>query len=188
MQAHSNNKISGEESLALDLEYIEPALTTVVPRAQELIDIDTGEITSIEHAQEVSKRARELVSAIGDGVMSPELLCGDLIIRERPTGPETPASKRAKGCTLRQGGHAPGHLRNDFCDALEAYRLCNNDDEDSAKITSRLNELCGKLWNCADILPSGVRFEMEMIGLEPETTTNTFAGAARLIRAHIANS
>ncbi len=138
MQARSNNKISGKESLALDLEYIEPVITTVAPMARELIDIDTGEIASIERAQEVSTRVRELVSAIGDGVTSAELFCRDLIIRERPTGPETPASKRAKGCTLPQGGHAPGHLRNDFCDALEAYRLCNDDDEDSAKITSRL--------------------------------------------------
>lgn len=61
----------------------------------------------------------------------------------------------------RRGGHAPGHLRDAFCDWVEAGM---RDDEVGAGVLYEgprpLRWLLGQLHNCSDILPTWVADEL----------------------------
>jgi hypothetical protein len=48
-----------------------------------------------------------------------------------------------------RGGHAPGHLRDEFENLV--FKDSDTDDQQG-----RLEPLCGLLWNCSDIMPSGL--------------------------------
>jgi hypothetical protein len=43
--------------------------------------------------------------------------------------------------------HSSGDAQTDFCGQLESYAV-------TGEATNELDRLCGKLWNCTDILPS----------------------------------
>src|SRR5262245_21907195 len=59
------------------------------------------------------------------------------------------------------GGHAPGHVRDAFIDALDQFEAWENGEpEPSIEIDGQalsLSEVCGLVWNCTDIMPAAVR-------------------------------
>jgi hypothetical protein len=66
--------------------------------------------------------------------------------------------------TLPAAGHAPGHLRDAFCEAIAG----RDDDE--------LHRLSGLLWTCTDTLPSAFCGSLDL----PDGST--YAQAARAVR------
>ena len=63
----------------------------------------------------------------------------------------------------------PTELYADFCGALEGYAV-------TGETTKELDRLCGKLWNCTDILPQiGCNDAQVPVG-------STYARAAQAIR------
>jgi hypothetical protein len=84
--------------------------------------------------------------------------------------------------SVTQGGHAPGHLRDDFCATLEAIV---HEGAESGETLTRLYELLGRLWNCADTLPGDMISTVEEF-IEPEEARfGSYAGAARVVRRKI---
>jgi hypothetical protein len=103
------------------------------------------------------------------------------------------------------GGHAPGHIRQVFIDAIEAYRdwepgtpepTVSYDVRSPAQhpqeffhIETReipISQACGLVWNCADILPNS-NFDtlFRHCGVEPIPERQTYASAARALKAAI---
>lgn len=92
----------------------------------------------------------------------------------------------------RYDGHAPGHVRDMFLNAIEAfYRWRGKGPAPTVEFEVHclprqisLSEACGLLWNCRDILP-GSHFDMlEEFGLK----SRTYAAAARAIHSRLAIS
>jgi hypothetical protein len=81
---------------------------------------------------------------------------------------------------LPGGGHAPGHLRNEFLEALEAHYKNRTD----SKIRERLAAACALLWNCTDILP-GSDAAMVADLVSGERRGYSYAAAARQIRSYL---
>jgi hypothetical protein len=85
-----------------------------------------------------------------------------------------------------RGGHAPGDVRNAFVDeAIPAY-IAWEDGEPEPTVELReqqvsISQLCGLLWNCHDILPSGAIFELD--GCDADLKSQTYASAARWMKA-----
>ena len=95
-----------------------------------------------------------------------------------------------------RGGHAPGHLRDAFADALDIktsespakwYENLNADtiSFDDPKMQKRWKSLSprdkgiwliGQLWNCTDIMPSGL---CDTLDLHPGST---YASGVRNLR------
>lgn len=65
-------------------------------------------------------------------------------------------------------GHAGGHLRDRFIELVE--------EGADSPLTAELSGLCGKLWNCIDVLPG---FVCDELGL---TAGSNYAKAARQLR------
>ena len=91
------------------------------------------------------------------------------------------------------GGHAPGHVRDTFLQALEAYLQWENGDPEP-KVTYEvryepqeisISEACGLVWNCTDIVPSLAFGTLEDCGIE--CSRQTYAAAARALKFAIAN-
>ena len=61
-----------------------------------------------------------------------------------------------------RGGHAPGHLREAFDDWADelSYRRDRQPEIDGAKVEG--SWLIGQLWNCTDIMPSGVSDALDL--------------------------
>jgi hypothetical protein len=84
-----------------------------------------------------------------------------------------------------RNGHAPGHVRDTFCDAVEAYVGWNKGEPEPTveyeikyvprKIT--ISKACGLLWNCTDIIPSLEVQSLRDCGLE--IGRQTYAACAR---------
>ena len=77
-----------------------------------------------------------------------------------------------------RGGHAPGHVREAFQDAIDGDGTLAEyvviDD------TPRpLTWLVGQLWNCTDIVPSATCWSLDM----PQGST--YAQAARVVKARL---
>ncbi len=64
-------------------------------------------------------------------------------------------------------GHAPGHLRDQFCELIES----------GEHGTPALQRLAGRLWNCTDTLPSDYCLCLALPG------GTTYAQAARRLRS-----
>jgi hypothetical protein len=96
---------------------------------------------------------------------------------------------------LPRSGHFPGHLREAFLAAIEAY-LVWEDRESEPKITVEIHyqeremlisEVCGWLWNCTDILPGTEYRELvDNARWEHEAPKcQTYAAAARYLLSEI---
>jgi hypothetical protein len=76
--------------------------------------------------------------------------------------------------------HSKGHLRNRFLELLE-----DDDYLDIEEKQRSMMRICGKLWNSTDILPSGVRSELDEL-FEPfsddYSQVGTYGQAARRMR------
>jgi len=97
----------------------------------------------------------------------------------------------ARAYRRHNGGHFPGHLRDAFIEAVAAYRAWESDEPEPTIAVEfgyverqmTLTQVCGLLWNCTDILPSGEVSELEYRGIE--LRTNTYAAAARAMKSAI---
>jgi len=72
-----------------------------------------------------------------------------------------------------RGGHAPGHLRNAFCDwweypcGLDDRRQCPCDLDELVSIGDYgdrrpVRWLVGRLWNCTDIMPGDICNDLDL--------------------------
>ena len=91
---------------------------------------------------------------------------------------------------LRQG-HAPGHVRETFCNAVEAW-LRWRPDEPEPVVEYEINyephlipisRACTLVWNCNDIVPGDVADTLcnEQLGMK----SRTYAACARAMFADI---
>jgi hypothetical protein len=88
---------------------------------------------------------------------------------------------------LPGGGHAPGHLRNEFLEALEAHYKnleAHYKNRTDSKIRERLAAACALVWNCTDILP-GSDAAMVADLVSGERRGYSYAAAARQIRSYL---
>jgi hypothetical protein len=105
---------------------------------------------------------------------------------------------RSKTYDPAQGGHAPGDLRDVFCEAVEAYQKRG---EFPRVVTLReqrvpLSYVCTLLRNCVDVLPGWVGHELEELGLLDYTKTSrtvreipfSYAGASRFVKSTLAKA
>jgi hypothetical protein len=95
----------------------------------------------------------------------------------------------------RKGGHAPGHIRDAFCNAMWAFiDWDRNDPEPTIEVEIRyrprkmtVSQVCGLLWNCSDILP-GVLSEQIAEACQVDNMHQTYAAAARLVIRELKSS
>jgi hypothetical protein len=89
----------------------------------------------------------------------------------------------------RRGGHYPGHYRDAFLEAIDAFSAWEaNEPEPTIEFETnfvprdvKLSEACRLLWNCSDILPTHAFTTIEDCGIRPGR--RTYAAAARAIYA-----
>jgi hypothetical protein len=93
-----------------------------------------------------------------------------------------------------RGGHAPGDIRDAFCEAVDAYEAWN-DGEQEPTIEVRHQELaisdvCGLLWCCTDIMPSSLYTQIRDLFRWPTEMPQrrTYAVGARLLKGMIASA
>jgi hypothetical protein len=85
------------------------------------------------------------------------------------------------------GGHSPGHVRDTFVSAIDAYLAWEQgESEPTVDFEVRrearpitISQACGMVWNCSDILPSGAVNTLDECGLE--LGRRTYAAAARTL-------
>ena len=70
-----------------------------------------------------------------------------------------------------RGGHAPGHLRDAFAEAVETERAVELDG-----IMRSPHWLAGQLWNCTDVMPSALCKDLDL------PRGSTYARGARQAR------
>jgi len=95
-----------------------------------------------------------------------------------------------------RGGHCPGHVRDTFISALEAYEAWEDGkpeptvefevDHEPRSIT--ISQAAGLVWNCSDILPGSARFIIESTGLDALVKRWTYASAARAMATEISRA
>jgi hypothetical protein len=78
-----------------------------------------------------------------------------------------------------RGGHYPGHLRDMFLEAIDAFRDWNEGEPEPTVEYQKnyqasqipISRACGLLWNCTDIIASGDLYTLELIGTSFFTVT-----------------
>jgi hypothetical protein len=85
------------------------------------------------------------------------------------------------------GGHAGGHVRHAFLEAIDAYMDWESGEpEPTVDFEARpitISRACGIVWNCSDILPSGAVDTLDQC--EIELSRRTYAAAARALSVTI---
>ena len=92
----------------------------------------------------------------------------------------------------RRGGHAPGHIRDTFLRAVDAFEAWEDGEpeptiEHEVHYEPRqisLTQACGLVWNCSDILPNLVVSQLD--GCNVSFNRVSYAAAARAMRQQIA--
>ena len=95
-------------------------------------------------------------------------------------------------CGRRKSGHAPGHIREAFCDAGDAFVEWVESGRSGPEPTvtveihykpreMTLSCVCGLLWNCADQLPG--HFAKRIADACELEAVGSYASAARAMRA-----
>jgi hypothetical protein len=93
----------------------------------------------------------------------------------------------------RRGGHCPGHVRETFLQAVEAFVPW---DDGTPEPTVEfevgyeprpisISKACRLVWNCSDILPGDARTLLEDAELVEPMRSWTYASAARAMYARI---
>lgn len=85
------------------------------------------------------------------------------------------AKKRAASVKRPRHGHLPGHIRDEFGDAIDEYL------EGKVK-ADRLLKACGQVWNCTDITPRTMHEAGAHIVEDQLPARRTYAALARSIR------
>jgi hypothetical protein len=89
-----------------------------------------------------------------------------------------------------RSGHAPGHVRDAFCNAVEAF-VAWKPGEPEPSVEYEVNHeprqvpvshMCGLLWNCTDILPGNYFHDL---ACDLKVGRQTYAAAARAMAAYI---
>lgn len=91
----------------------------------------------------------------------------------------------------RRGGHCPGHVRDTFLEAVEAFRdWADGEPEPTVEFEVNyepraitLSKACGLVWNCSDILPRDALSNLELCDVD--IPRQTYASAARAMAAEI---
>jgi hypothetical protein len=104
----------------------------------------------------------------------------------------TKRSPARRGRRGKRDGHAPGHVRDAFYEAVEVFDHWNGIGPEPMvdfevnfrprKIT--ISEACRKLWNCTDIMPSDLVDSLLEVGIK----SRTYAAGARAMRRWIKNA
>ena len=85
-----------------------------------------------------------------------------------------------------RGGHAPGDLRDAFAEALEEFEaLKEGEPLPTVEVRDQeisLARLCGLLWNCTDIMPSGMCWMVQCCGVDDFLVGSTYATGARQLK------
>ncbi len=71
--------------------------------------------------------------------------------------------------------HAPSELRESFCEMLEEFHASK-----VAIPSVAFRDLCGRLWNCSDILPGHLHDAVKE--LAADNWAGTYGAAARVVR------
>jgi hypothetical protein len=93
-----------------------------------------------------------------------------------------------------RNGHAPGHVRETFANAVEAYVAWNGRDpeptvEYEINYVPRqipISRACGLVWNCTDIV-GGITFDWLNGHLDGAIKRRTYAACARAMLTSIQN-
>ena len=93
----------------------------------------------------------------------------------------------------QRNGHARGHVRAVFCDAVDAFEQWDGTgpepvvEFETQQIS--ISKACGLLWRCTDITPSDIdRQVRDLVGEDAKLPKRrTYAAAARAIRWCIIN-
>ena len=96
--------------------------------------------------------------------------------------------------TKLRNGHAPGHIRSAFLDAVWAYQAWEEGEpEPCVDVEIRyephstpIGRVCGMLWNCTDIIPGLVFDTLADCGLD--VGRRTYAACAQAMKAEIERS
>ena len=92
---------------------------------------------------------------------------------------------------IGMGGHSPGHVRNAFLSAVEAYTDWNGiGPEPMVEVEVNyephlmpISKVCGLVWNCTDCLPRGVWDDLVDQDITPGRST--YAAAARAMLSQL---
>ena len=95
----------------------------------------------------------------------------------------------------RRGGHCPGHVRDTFLTALDAYYdWKDNEPEPMVEFEVDyeprdipISKACGLVWNCTDILPGLAWTVVESTDLIDMVRRRTYGAVARAMHARIVN-
>lgn len=93
-----------------------------------------------------------------------------------------------------RGGHAQGHLREAFSDAVDAFEQWQDGEPEPSiavgydETPMRLSAVAGLLWNCTDIMPGMLCQQInDLVPIGSECRQgSTYAKGARHLRALIA--
>jgi hypothetical protein len=93
----------------------------------------------------------------------------------------------------RRGGHCPGHVRETFLAALDAYAEWASGEPEptvdfEVKYVPRaipISKAAGLVWSCSDILPSDAVSTIEETDLAALMQSCTYASAARALKQRV---
>lgn len=93
-----------------------------------------------------------------------------------------------------RGGHCPGHIRETFLQALDAYLErdgCAPEPTVELEVGYNprpiaISKAAGLVWSCSDILPGDAVTAIEGSDLRDRVRRYTYAGAARAMRSSMA--
>jgi hypothetical protein len=92
----------------------------------------------------------------------------------------------------RRGGHCPGHVRDTFLAALDAYSEWHPGEHEPLvefEVNHQqrqipISKACGLVWNCSDILPGDSVDELDD-DIKEEIRHRTYGAVARAIYARL---
>jgi hypothetical protein len=92
----------------------------------------------------------------------------------------------------RKGGHAPSHIREAFCSAVEAFAEWDGSGPEPLVEVEvhyqprkmAISKVCGLLRNCSDILPSSL-FDQLAQDIDLRLGRRTYAAGARALHQRI---
>ena len=91
--------------------------------------------------------------------------------------------------TPARGGHAPGDLRDAFCEAVDAYEdWKEGDPEPTVELRDKqvlISTVFGLLWNCSDTLPGMVWKQACDLGADEVAKRGTYSAVARWMKPMI---
>jgi hypothetical protein len=94
----------------------------------------------------------------------------------------------------RRGGHAPGHIRDAFCEAVHAFMGWDGTGPEPTVALEvnyepqpvTVSTMCGLVWNCSDVLPGELfRWLRDDLPDDDAPRIQTYGAAARAMRRRL---